>query len=598
MEADMSTLTRTRSFILLTLIATALFLAACGQPGEDIDTGPNAGLSNDELLKLAMTNMKAAKSYHFEFRGGLPSESVQMSANMSIRADIQLDERGSKIKMADDGQVEGGPYTMLGMGTVGIDVLITKDGWYESYDAGKTWGKVQGDTGAGFLMGMFGWVWNDFSSSEGTKYPTMGEQMVKGLTFKDSTPRLERVDDTLTRHMVADFNSANSQPEGLLFNQQWEGAKTIDLWVSTEVSPTIRQMRVEGSNVVKKNQIGPINAIAVSPDSKRIATAHGHAEDWTVRVWDVAKPGNAPKKLSGKDGPFQAVAFSPDGKLLAAGVGASGGPTQLYIWDMENLDKSPLTLPVPSSVSSLAFRSDGKMLGAGTYDGVYLWEPPYTGAKPMVLSRSSHIDTLAFSPDNHTLATGGIDTGVRIYDVRNPADAPRELPYEWVDDVAFSQDGHLLAAIGGFQLDRSVKIWDLRKPDAEPTTFGDKKIPGTSLAFSPDGKVLATVGLGNVVQLWEVDKIGSSEASTKTISLGERDGGTLRYSPDGKWLLMTNYDNQVVLYDLQNPKTAPMILKEDEQPTETSYNITWKWSRFNEDFGEVKAPPTETVKSP
>ncbi len=29
-----------------------------------------------------------------------------------------------------------------------------------------------------------------------------------------------------------------------------------------------------------------------------------------------------------------------------------------------------------------------------------------------------------------------------------------------------------------------------------------------------------------------------------------------------------------------------------------SFEATWKWSRFNEDFGEVKAPPTETLKSP
>jgi hypothetical protein len=30
----------------------------------------------------------------------------------------------------------------------------------------------------------------------------------------------------------------------------------------------------------------------------------------------------------------------------------------------------------------------------------------------------------------------------------------------------------------------------------------------------------------------------------------------------------------------------------------TPYTLTWRWSRFNEDFGEVKPPPTETVKQP
>jgi hypothetical protein len=45
-------------------------------------------------------------------------------------------------------------------------------------------------------------------------------------------------------------------------------------------------------------------------------------------------------------------------------------------------------------------------------------------------------------------------------------------------------------------------------------------------------------------------------------------------------------------------KATPTILKENELPTDTPYTLTWKWSRFNEEFGEVKAPPTETIKNP
>jgi hypothetical protein len=26
------------------------------------------------------------------------------------------------------------------------------------------------------------------------------------------------------------------------------------------------------------------------------------------------------------------------------------------------------------------------------------------------------------------------------------------------------------------------------------------------------------------------------------------------------------------------------------------YTLTWTWSRFNEDFGEIKPPPTGTIK--
>jgi hypothetical protein len=33
-----------------------------------------------------------------------------------------------------------------------------------------------------------------------------------------------------------------------------------------------------------------------------------------------------------------------------------------------------------------------------------------------------------------------------------------------------------------------------------------------------------------------------------------------------------------------------------EGTTPTTYSLTWTWSRFNEDFGEVVPPATETVK--
>jgi hypothetical protein len=48
----------------------------------------------------------------------------------------------------------------------------------------------------------------------------------------------------------------------------------------------------------------------------------------------------------------------------------------------------------------------------------------------------------------------------------------------------------------------------------------------------------------------------------------------------------------------QQPSTTPTDAKSDDGYTAVSFRATWNWSRFNEDFGEVKPPPTETIKSP
>ncbi|HEX9990798.1 MAG TPA: WD40 repeat domain-containing protein [Chloroflexia bacterium] len=595
-------------FILLT--GLSLLIMSCGGDSELKDTGPNANLNNDELLKKAVENMKVLQSYHFDFTGGLPSEMVQMSRNLSITADIQLADKGSTIKIRDEsGEVSGGTSLMLDIGS-GLDVTITKDGWYESYDQGKSWYKAQTDTPGGFLMAMFGWMWDRRATAGSDEYPTPGEKLVGSLNFKDATPRLEQIDGIITRHMVADFNSAAKQPEETILYDQWEGAKRADIWVSTEITPTIRQMRIEGSNTVKRNQTGPAKSVTFSPDGKTLAVAHGDAQDWTVRLWDLTRPGSMPKKLRGDGGVFMSVAFSPDGKLLAAGVHAGGGPTKVHIWDMADLNAAPVTLPVPDSVSSVDFQPGGKMLAAAGSSSVYIWQPPYKSTTPTVISYPTDnvVNSVAFSSDQHTLATGNLNAGVRVHDVGNLGAEPTVLPHEWVNEVAFSPDGHLLASIGGFVSDEghTVKIWDLRHPVPTAMALPGDNVTGETVAFSPDGKFLAASGQGGEVQLWGLNQLASAGARpTPTFVL---EVGSVVYSvafsPDSKILAAADSGGEVRLWDIDElqkegkpPGSAtPTVVKEDEQSTGTPYTLTWKWGRFNDDFGEVKPPPAETIK--
>src|SRR5438552_13305436 len=80
-----------------------ILVAACGQDNELQDTGPNAKLSNEELLKKAVADMKALKSYRMEFKGGLPSEQVVMAPDTVITADMQLNGKGNRITITGSG---------------------------------------------------------------------------------------------------------------------------------------------------------------------------------------------------------------------------------------------------------------------------------------------------------------------------------------------------------------------------------------------------------------------------------------------------------------------------------------------------------------
>lgn len=72
---------------------------------------------------------------------------------------------------------------------------------------------------------------------------------------------------------------------------------------------------------------GQVNAVAVSPDGKRLLTA---SHDGAIRVWDAAA-GKETATFDWKIGPVTAVAFAPDG-LTAAVAGDKG---QVAVWDSD-----------------------------------------------------------------------------------------------------------------------------------------------------------------------------------------------------------------------------------------------------------------------
>jgi WD40 repeat protein len=269
-------------------------------------------------------------------------------------------------------------------------------------------------------------------------------------------------------------------------------------------------------------------------------------------------------------------------------------------------------LPLEGSVSSVAFSHDGKMLAAGASDGVYLWDYPYTGKQPIVhpAQEDDVVYSVAFSPDGGTLAAGTLKGGILLYDTAHPDASPTVLPHEWVHEVAFSPDGHLLAATG-------VKLWDLQKPSDNLTTLQGGGVGDETVAFSPDGKWLAASGQSDGVVLWEVSSLGKNGGNAPP--LYELQGGRLVYSlafsPDGKYLAAASDDGQVLVWPIAEitkhpkntdgsestattPEVVPVVVKADEQITATPFNLTWKWSKLNEDFGRVDAPAAETIKSP
>jgi hypothetical protein len=110
---------------------------------------------------------------------------------------------------------------------------------------------------------------------------------------------------------------------------------------------------------------------------------------------------------------------------------------------------------------------------------------------------------------------------------------------------------------------------------------------------------MLAVGGGPNILLWKVDGLSVRPTILGKVDLTSTASiNSIALSPDNLTIAAADRDGNVLLFDTRKPDAEPSVLKEDEEPTDTPYTLTWKWSRFNEDFGKVEPPPRETVKSP
>ena len=297
-----------------------------------------------------------------------------------------------------------------------------------------------------------------------------------------------------------------------------------------------------------------VGRVAISPDSRRVATGISHL----ARTWDLATGQPIAGFLSHRGG-VQGVAFSPEGRRV---VTASRDGT-VRVWSADDGQELVPPLRHLGMVQKAAFSPNSRQIIAAGEDGsVRLWELAISArlAPPPRHDRGLRvINVAAFSSDGRRLITAGRNAMARVWDAETGEPVTPWLRHgTWVEHAAFSPDGRrVVTATRGAT--GAARVWDAATGQllAGPMTHGQSV---NRALFSADGRWLVTAsgtwdrgqepgeGAGEV-RVWHA---GSGAPATPVLE-HPRPVRHAEFSPDGGRVVTACADGKARVWQLGMP---------------------------------------------
>ena len=357
----------------------------------------------------------------------------------------------------------------------------------------------------------------------------------------------------------------------------------------------LRQQLVAQRTLMGETSVDDQLACAVSPDSKRIASAGSYLK--IIKIWDVGT-GEVLDKLEGHQDAITALCFSDDGNTLVS----ASKDMSLKIWDLTQGQERLTLTGHQDAVNDCQLSPDGSWLLSASGDrSLKIWDMSTGENQLTLINHNSRVNGCAISPDGKLIASCGFDKTIKIWDllaleeraryrddetldlrlhpiegcitIRNPdlfggpeddsieslgfeewkrrtmaaskrmreGGQPNEQKiYNYVNRVRFSPNGQLLiSAI----MNHTVEIYDVSRGTLLRSLEGHKA-PVHDCEVSPDSELIVSADRDGYLIVWNVqngDKLATIHAHTYAIN-------ACTFSPDGNFMVTASSDSSLKLW--------------------------------------------------